>query len=169
VSALATPGSRPSLLPRPLYACAGTAFLIAGAGVAVLNSVRPFEHGWWLASFWALVGGVAQALLGAGHRALSPPSSPREARHATIPQTALWSAGTLLVPLGVLTEIRLAVVVGSGTLVAVLARLAVDVRRTAPQPGHRVAPHRAWFLPFLAFMALSVLVGTALAWDLPWM
>ena len=108
MSVLATPATLRSLLAGPLYACAGAAFLIAGAGVAVLNSVEPFEHGWWVVSFWALVGGVAQALIGAGHRAL------------------------------------------------------------APQPGRRVARLRAWFRSFLGFMAISVLVGTALAWDLPW-
>ena len=153
MSALGPPAPfRPRLLPRPLYACVGTSFLIAGAGVAAWNAVQPFAHGWWLASFLALVGGVAQVLLAA-------PAA----------WTALWIAGTLLVPLGVLTDVRLPVVLGSCALMAVLVRLALDVHCGDAQRRRRVRQHRAWFLPFLGFIAISVLVGTALAWDLPWM
>jgi hypothetical protein len=153
VSALGPPAPfRPRLLPRPLYACASASFLIAGAGVAAWNAVQPFAHGWWLASFLTLVGGVAQALLA-----------------ATAARTVLWNAGTLLVPLGVLTDIRLPVVLGSCALMAVLVRVTLDIHRGDLEPRQRVRQHRAWFLPFLGFMAISVLVGTALAWDLPWM
>jgi hypothetical protein len=168
VSALAprTP-LRPSLFPRPLYACAGTSFLIAGAGVAAWNSLHPVEHGWWLASFLALVGGIAQVLLGAGQRAVALPPLGR-AHQATIWQAALWNAGTLLVPLGVLTDVRLPVVAGSGALMTALARLAVDLRRAGPPPRRRVDHVRASFLALLGLLAISVLVGTALAWDLPW-
>jgi hypothetical protein len=157
---------RPSLLPRPLYACAGMSFLIAGAGVAAWNAARPFAHGWWLVSFLALVGGVAQALLGAGGRAVAPPSSRRD---ATAPRAALWNAGAVLVPLGVLAEVRLPVLIGSGALMAVLAAFAADVRRAPGQPGGRRAQRlRASFVSLLAFLAISVVVGTALAWHLPW-
>jgi hypothetical protein len=170
VSALALPTPfRRSLLPRPLYACAGAAFLIAGAGVAARNAVQSLEHGWWLASFLALVGGVAQVLLGAGQRTVAQPSSLVLARRATIRQAALWNTGTLLVPLGVLTDVRLPVVLGSVALLWALARLAADLRRSDPRPAQRVAQLRASFVSLLVFLAISVLIGTALAWDLPWM
>ena len=159
---------RPSLVPGPLYARAGTSFIVAGAGVAAWNSVEPFAHGWWVASFLALVGGVAQALLGAGRLAVGRPPSVRQARRGAVRQAALWNAGTFLVPLGVLTDVRLPVVLGSGALMTVLARLAVDVHRADPRPERRVGQLRAWFLSLLGFLAISVLVGTALAWDLPW-
>jgi hypothetical protein len=160
---------RPRLLPGPLYACAGASFLIAGAGVAAWNSVHPLDHGWWLASFLALVGGIAQLLLGAGQRALAELPSLGRAHHATLRQAALWNAGTLLVPLGVLADVRLPVVAGSLVLLAALVRLAVDLRRADPPPARPVAHRRAPFVSLLAFLAVSVLVGTVLAWDLPWM
>jgi hypothetical protein len=143
-------------------------FLVAGAGVAARNAAHPFEHGWWLASFLALVGGIAQLLLGAGRRALVQSASLALAHQASIRQAALWNAGTLLVPLGVLTDVRLPVVAGSGALMAALVRLAVDVRPAAPPPGRRGDRVRASFVALLVFLAISVLVGTALAWDLPW-
>jgi hypothetical protein len=166
VSAIALPNSfRRSALPLPLHVCAGAAFLIAGAGVAAWNAVQSLEHGWWLASFLALVGGVAQVLLGAGQRTVAQPSALAVARHATIRQAALWNTGTLLVPIGVLTDLRLPVVLGSVALLWALVRLASDLRRSNPRPTQL----RASFVSLLVFLAISVLIGTALAWDLPWM
>ncbi len=158
---------RPSILPRPLYACAGASFLLGGAGVAAWNSAHRVDHGWWLASFLVLVGGIAQVLLGAGQRTVAQPRSLAQAHRAMIRQASLWNAGTLLVPLGVMTDVRLPVVAGSGALMAALARLAVDLRH-APPPGERVERIRASFVSLLLFLAVSVLVGTILAWDLPW-
>jgi hypothetical protein len=51
---------------------------------------------------------------------------------------------------------------------AALVRLAVDVRPAAPPPGRRGDRLRASFVALLVFLAISVLVGAALAWDLPW-
>ncbi len=159
---------RPSILPRPLYACAGASFLLGGAGVAAWNSAHRVDHGWWLASFLVLVGGIAQVLLGAGQRTVAQPRSLAQAHRAMIRQASLWNAGTLLVPLGVMTDVRLPVVAGSGALMAALARLAVALRYADPPPGERVERVRASFVSLLLFLAVSVLVGTILAWDLPW-
>jgi hypothetical protein len=160
---------RPSLLPRPLYACAGASFLLGGAGVAAWNSVHPVDQGWWLASFLMLVGGIAQVLLGAGQRTVARPRSPVHAHRAMIWQASLWNAGTLLVPLGVMTDVRLPVVAGSCALMTALARLAVALWHAGPPPGERVERLRASFVSLLVFLAVSVLVGTILAWDLPWL
>jgi hypothetical protein len=160
---------RSALLPRPLYACAGASFIVAGAGVAVWDLVERFDHGWWLASFLVLVGGVAQVLLGLGQRALVQLTSSARPGRAPAPRAALWNAGTLLVPLGVLTDVRLPVVLGSVVLLVALCGVARDMRRADAGPRQRVGQHRASFISLLVFLALSVLVGTALAWDLPWL
>jgi hypothetical protein len=83
-------------------------------------------------------------------------------------QAVLWNAGTLLVPLGLLADARLAVVLGSALLIAALAGFSLELldARNA-RPGR--APH--WQLAYaapLTFLSASVVVGTALAWDLPW-
>jgi hypothetical protein len=127
------------------------------------------DHGWWLASFLVLVGGIAQVLLGSGQRAVAQPRSLAQARRAMIWQASLWNAGTPLVPLGVMTDVRLPVVAGSGALMAALARLAVALRHADPPLGERVERLRASFVSLLVFLAVSVLVGTILAWDLPWL
>ena len=158
---------RPSLLPRPLYACAGASFLLGGAGVAAWNSAHRVDHGWWLASFLVLVGGIAQVLLGAGQRTVAQPRSLAQAHRAMIWQASLWNVGTLLIPLGVMT-VRLLVVAGGGALMAALAFLAGALRDADPPPDERVQLVRASFFSLLVFLAVSVVVGTILAWDLPW-
>jgi hypothetical protein len=147
---------------------AALSFLAAGACVAVWHAVEPLPHGWWLASFLVLVGGVAQLLLGAGRGALvgSAPSLP--ARLPGWDQALLWNAGTVLVPLGVLADARLGVVLGGGLLIVALGGLSLDLLG-ARHAGADCSPR--WQLAYaglLAFLAASVVVGTALAWDKPW-
>jgi len=80
-------------------------------------------------------------------------------------QAVFWNAGTLLVPLGVLVAVRLAVVLGSALLIAALAGCSLALLRG------RVGRAPRWQLAYatlLAFLGASILVGTALAWDLPW-
>jgi hypothetical protein len=115
-----------------------------------------------------LVGGAAQLLLGLGQRALARMTSDARARRAPARQAALWNACTLLVPLGVLTATRLPVVVGSIALLAALSGVTLDVRRAAAPAARSVGPQAAALLALTGFLVLSVLVGTALAWDLPW-
>jgi hypothetical protein len=170
VNALSPPAPfRSGLVARPLYACAGASFILAGAGVAVWNMVERFHHGWWLASFLVLVGGVAQVLLGLGQQRLARQASTARPGGAPVRQAALWNAGTLLVPLGVLTDARLPVVLGSVALLVALCGVARDIRRADPRPRERLARHRRPYVSLLVFLAISVLVGTALAWHLPWM
>jgi hypothetical protein len=110
------------------------------------------------------VGFLAQLLLGRGQEALYRPGHP-----PGLPvrlQTALWNAGVIAVPAGVLAEIRLPVVIGGATLLAALA-LYCRSARLAP-PGYRqgvLLTHSA----VIAFMAASTLVGVFLGWDRPWL
>jgi hypothetical protein len=164
--------SRPVASRRPsardVSVCAGLSFLAASAGIAVWRVAAPLPHGWWLVSFLALVGGVAQLLLTAGDAALVRSRSSIRARGSPRRRLVLWNAGTLLVPVGVLAAARLAVVLGSALLVAALAAFSLELLG-ARSARDGPAPH--WHLAYaalLAFLAASVVVGTALAWDLPW-
>lgn len=147
---------------------AGLSFLAAGAVVAVWHVAERLPHGWWLASFLALVGGVVQLLLAAGHSALalSTPSMP--ARWSPACQAVLWNAGTLLVPLGVLADARLAVVLGSALLIAALGGFPRELLGARSARPGRAPRWQLAYAALLAFLSASVVVGTALAWDLPW-
>jgi hypothetical protein len=154
-------------LVAPVVLRAALSFAGAGLVVAVWNTAAPFAHGWWLVSFLLLVGALAQSLLGAGRTAivLTAPRVPVP-RWGTRGQAVLWNAGTLLVAVGVLASTRLGVVIGSVLLLCALAALASELRAGAASAA-RTQVERG-YVALLAFLAASVVVGTALAWDLPW-
>jgi hypothetical protein len=83
-------------------------------------------------------------------------------------QAALWNLGVVAVPVGVLGEARVAVVVGSASLAGALFLMSRTARDVLA--GASAAPSRlAWgYTCLLIVMAVSVLAGTALAWDIPW-
>ena len=152
---------------RPDLAVAAFGSLVAAVVAAAIHGSSPFAHGAWLVAYLALVGFLAQALLGAGQSALLTRNTlSRLSREVRVAQTALWSLGVVTVPLGVLSETRLLVVIGSVSLIAALISFWISIRRT-------LAPTKAGWLPrayaaLLAGLMASVFVGTALAWDLPW-
>jgi hypothetical protein len=140
---------------------AGVAWLAASIGVAVWELAGHVSHGWWLVSFLGLVGGVAQLLLGAGGRGPAGAGWPRH-------RAALWNAGTVLVPLGVLADARIAVVLGGALLIVALggsARGLLAARRAGTGDASR--RHLA-YAALLLLLGASVVVGIALAWDRPW-
>ena len=154
---------------RPELTAAAVASL-AGAGcVLAIRIAEPFDHGVWLVAYLFLVGFLAQLLLGRGQAALlgadARPPAPAAAKAA---QLVLWNVGVVAVPVGVFAEVRVAVVLGSLTLLAALGSFWNQVRG---ELSVRSASRR-WLAPaylaLLMFMAGSVLVGTALAWDTPW-
>ena len=154
---------------RTDLSAAAAASLVAAAVAAVVRIAEPFEHGVWLVAYLFLVGFLAQLLLGRGQAALLPASSgslpgPRSRRV----QPVLWNAGVISVPFGVLADARLAVVFGSLVLLVALASFSHSVRAALT---HRSVPRRlrSGYFALLVFMAGSVLVGTALAWDIPWL
>jgi hypothetical protein len=84
-------------------------------------------------------------------------------------RVALWNAGVILVPAGVLIGVRLPVVIGGLALLAALslfARSARAARKAEPEPRRGLWAAQ---VALIAFMAASVLVGTALAWEKPWL
>ena len=152
----------------PIFVGAGLSFVGASAGIAVWHATERFAHGWWLVSFLALVGGLSQLLLGVGHRAVAARTPGMATRWSPERQAALWNAGALFVPLGVLAQTRLAVVVGSVLLLAALGGSAVDLHRAPTMQGRRARGWRGAYVMLLWSLVASVLVGTGLAWDLPW-
>jgi len=79
-------------------------------------------------------------------------------------QAILWNAGVAAVPLGVLLGARVFVVLGS---LALLASLVMFWQEHRPRhAGSGVL--EIGYVALIVFMAGSVLVGTALAWDTPW-
>lgn len=140
--------------------------LVAAGAAAVLRAATPFEHGIWLVAYLFLVGFLAQILLGSGQDILY-----RRAGRTPVPtlvrvEAALWNLGVLSVPLGVLIDARIAVVIGSCVL---LAALALFARSLSPSPRpHGAIPTAMAYMALLLGMATSVAIGTALAWDIPW-
>jgi hypothetical protein len=168
-AALATrPAADSELRLRFLYTASAAAFLLAAAAVAVGRGVQPFDHGWWLVSYLALVGGVSQLLLGAGRLMLAAtPASPPGRRTAWAEWT-LWNVGTLLVPVGVLADTAEVVAAGSVVLLVALSLFAAASRTPAagPAPDHGLY---LWaYRGLVVFLAGSVVVGAGLAEALPW-
>jgi hypothetical protein len=151
----------PSLLPSEgrVFGIAGAAYVPAAAAVAAVHATAPISHGWWLASYLALVGGLSQALLGSGLAAFAP-SSVRE----TVVQLALWNIGVVTVAAADLAGTPAGVLAGSAVLLAALARFARSCLRAA---GERFSIEAGLYLALVAFLAGSVVVGTALAGALP--
>jgi hypothetical protein len=154
--------TRPDLTAAALASAAA-----AGLALAVRTS-EPFDHGAWLVAYLFLVGFLAQLLLGLGQAALlsgAGASSPTP--WVRLRQALLWNLGVVAVPAGVLAETRLAVVAGSLSLFAALTSLA---KTTRPELTRAHSPRwLSWgYRVLLAAMLVSTLIGTALAWDIPW-
>lgn len=158
---------------RPLrspFAVAAETFLLAAAAIAVARSRQPFDHGWWLASYLALVGGLSQLVLGAGRLMLAPDSASESAggrRFAA--ELVLWNVGTVLVPVGVLADTTEVVAGGGVLLLIALALFAADSRTPGLAERHRA--HQSLVYAYrgaVVFLAGSVVVGTGLAEALPW-
>lgn len=155
--------SRPDLTAAALASLAAAAFALA------IRVLEPFDHGTWLVAYLFLVGFLAQLLLGRGQAALlSAAGLPAPRRGVRLAQALLWNFGVIAVPAGVLGDTRLAVVAGSVSLLVALALLWETARPMLP--GSDVRPTRSgWaYALLLLTMTASTLIGTALAWDIPW-
>jgi hypothetical protein len=131
----------------------GGILIVAGGGVAAINSAAPFTHGSWLAAYLILVGGVAQILLASGRAAIG--SGPGRSRGRLV----LWNFGSLAVPAGVLTDTTAWVTAGSVALLCALALFAQAGFQ--PAPGRRA--RAVAYLVLVVSLAASVVVGSALA------
>jgi len=158
-----------STTSRPDLTAAALASLAAAGVAVVIRIAEPFDHGTWLVAYLFLVGFLAQLLLGRGQAALlSSGGHPVPRRGVRLAQALLWNFGVIAVPAGVLADTRLPVVVGSVSLLAALASLWQTARPRLP--GSHARPTRpGWaYALLLLTMTASTLIGTALAWDIPW-
>jgi hypothetical protein len=113
-----------------------------------------------------LVGFLAQILLAAGQDSLYRRAGGRPSVRVVRTEVLLWNLGVVTVPLGVLANARIAVVVGSCALLAALALFARSLS-PSPRPHGAISTAMAYTALVLG-MATSVVIGTALAWDIPW-
>lgn len=153
----------PWLLAAPISA------FVAAIAAAVARIQQPFEHGWWLVAYLALVGAVSQFALVSGQLAFIRTRC-RVHRYRRLLRTelALWNLGTVLVPAGVFATAPAVVALGSLGLLAALALCARVT--TIPRAGNRQAERR-WLYAYrilLVFLAGSVVVGTGLGEAFPW-
>ena len=147
---------------------AALASLGAAMIVTAAHLSEPFAHGIWLIAYLVLVGFLAQILLGRGQvELLVAAGLPFPSREIRVAQATLWNVGVIAVPLGVFIETRLAVVLGSVSLLTALASLWKTVRTAIMT----ITPRKRRGLSYAALlisMAVSVLAGLALGWDIPW-
>jgi nitrite reductase (NO-forming) len=159
----------PSGLLR-MFLLTGVAFLVAAAVVAAL--ARAGALGWWggwLALHLALLGGVSQLVLGAGQffsTAFLATHPPR--RLVARAQTALWSAGTIAVAVGVPTRRDPLVDAGAVSIAVALALFAsslVGLERRSLQSGHWAL---LWYHASAICLGVGVLLGALMARGVAW-
>ena len=135
------------------------AFTLAAAIAAIARIATPYAHGWWLVAYLALVGGLAQLLLGPGLNAIASAKGRAPGAKTSGAQLVLWNVGTALVAIGVLAGTSAGVIAGSVLLLAALASFALSLGRTGPVT-------RGWPLGYLLlvlFLVSSVFTGAGLA------
>jgi hypothetical protein len=156
-------GDRPAARLLRILALAS---LGAAVTAAVVRATTPFDHGIWLVAYLFLVGFLAQILFAVGQDSLYGRAGHSPAGRLVRIEALLWNLGVVAVPLGVVVNARLAVVIGSCVL---LAALALFARSVSPSPKpHDAIPTAMAYTALLLGMASSVAIGTALAWDIPW-
>lgn len=164
---------RRAVRPHPLRRCALLGAVTAALTVLLLI-VAPFDHGVWLLAYLLLVGFAAPILLAVGEsRLLAEPLDGTGADRLA----GAWLAGMILVPAGVLLDIRLPVVIGAVALLLALGSLtqrafaagARPARAASPRARRMQAGARRAHAALIVFMAASTLVGVLLAWDSPWL
>ena len=154
-------------IPR-LFVAGASLSLVVALVAGATRAIDPFDHGIWLVAYLLLVGFLAPLLLGLGQARLLAGVSSEDAPRIGA-QAAFWNAGVVAVPLGVLLGSRLFVVLGSVALLTALAAFwrASRRRRLAAEAG--LGGVRGAYVALIVIMAASVFVGTALAWDTPWL
>jgi hypothetical protein len=152
-----------------LFAGCASLWLAAALIASVARTIEPFAHGTWLVAYLFLVGFLAQLLLARGQATVRA-AAPSDADGPPISaQVTCWNAGVVTVPLGVLADARAFVVLGSVALLTALVAFWRASRPRRSESGATSGGAGAGYLALVLFMAASVLIGTALAWDIPWL
>lgn len=150
---------------RPFSALASLS-LAAAVVAAAVRAATPFDHGIWLVAYLFLVGFLAQILLAAGQDFLYRRAGRSPSGRLVRMEAVLWNLGVVAVPLGVLVNARIAVVVGSCALLPALVLFARSLNPSV-NPHGAISIAMAYTVLVLG-MATSVVIGTVLAWDIPW-
>jgi hypothetical protein len=150
------------------FAWCASVCLAAAFVAAVARAIEPFSHGIWLVAYLLLVGFLAQLLLARGQATVLA-AAPLDTDPPIGAQATLWNAGVVSVPLGVLVGARVFVVIGSVALLTALAAFWRASRPRRSESGAVSGGAGVGYRALMVFMAGSVLIGTALAWDTPWL
>jgi hypothetical protein len=151
---------------HPLTLVAGLGGAAGLAAIAV-RLAYDFENGIWLVAYLLLVGFIAPALLAVGERRLLvDPLAGDGARSAA----ALWLAGVVMVPAGVLADARILVCLGAVCLILSLLGLAERAFTGGATPAReRTRSELAAHAAVILVMAASTGIGVLLAWGRPWL
>jgi len=155
-------------VPRVFGECVSL-WLAMAVLAAAARAIAPFDHGIWLVAYLFLVGFLAQYLLARGQHLLVAAGRPGADASPIRAQATLWNAGVVAVPVGVFVDARFVVVVGSVALLAALAAFWPRSRGARSQSAMAPPTLVIAYTALILFMAASALVGTALAWDTPWL
>jgi hypothetical protein len=143
-----------------------TTQLAAATVAGAVRAAAPFDHGIWLVAYLFLVGFLAQTLLAAGQDSLYRRAGRSPSARLVRMEAVFWNLGVVAVPLGVLVDARIAVVIGSCALLPALGLFARSLGISAN--FHRSIPIPMAYMALVLAMATSVVIGTALAWAIPW-
>ena len=149
---------------RAFVVCAAV-FIIAAAVIAVINTRTPFTRGWWLVAYLALVGGVAQIMLGPGLIALARHSdAAMPGLHHKFAELLLWNTGTAIVAFADIAISPPGVLAGSVLLIAALFLFAGELHGASAFARRPAPGWRRMYALLLVFLLGSVAVGTVLAY-----
>lgn len=148
----------------------GIAFLLAGAAAAVLNAADLLGwYGHWLALHLVLLGGVSQLILGAGQffstafLATDPPG-----RRMVSAQLATWSAGAILVAVGVPTRHSMLTDLGGAAVIAGLGLFATALWQLEHRSLQRARWAIRWYYAAAASLGIGAVIGIAMARTTHW-
>ena len=137
------------------------------AGILYSLSGRDWLH--WLALHLLFLGGISQLVLGAGQffvcafLATDPP--PRRLVDA---QLAAWNAGTVLVAIGVPTDLTALTESGAALIAAGLALFALALRGMERRSLQHAPWALRWYQASAACLGLGALIGVLMARGMPW-
>lgn len=140
----------------PLLVAGGISIVIGGF-VAAVTGPTNWDRGSWVAAFLVLVGGVAQAGVGASQAHLG--TAPTTVRFTAV-EFGLWNVACITVIVGSLLNSSAVVAIGSAPLVAALVMSTVAVRGSQSRHSRLLLAYRMLLILLLA----SIPVGITLAW-----
>lgn len=147
----------------------GILFALAGAGLAIANSLDPWPWGRWLALHLLFIGGISQLILGASQffagafLATDPP--PRRLIRA---QVVSWNAGAAILAVGVPSGTRWLTIFGAALLLAGLALYATGMGAMRRRSLNSAPWAGRWYLMAAVFFAPGIVAGVAMANGYVW-